>query len=290
MKHVTSATSIFAISLFLAAPALAQGSYPAGGGERVDANGMPTTHSTPAEQAQTRSLNAGVGQANAAADAQAAQANAQYQYTLQADELQDLRTWEPRVRNALSNLPELTDVNTDQQDRGQQTSLVIDREAASRVGLTVSAIDANLNNAFGQRQVGVIYNPLNQYRVVMELAPPYLQGPETLGRLYFTGASGGQVPLASFATVETTNTPLSINHQSGSPASTISFNLPEGVSLSQATDAIHNAMAELGVPVSVRGSFSGTAGAFQDALAGQPLLILAAIITIYLVLGMLYES
>ncbi|HIV73162.1 MAG TPA: multidrug efflux RND transporter permease subunit [Candidatus Aquabacterium excrementipullorum] len=218
------------------------------------------------------------------------QSNAQYQYTLQADELEDLRTWEPRVRNALSNLPELTDVNTDQQDRGQQTSVVIDRGAASRVGMTVSAIDTNLNNAFGQRQVGVIYNPLNQYRVVMELAPPYLQGPETLDRLYFTNNVGEQVPLASFAKIETTNTPLSVNHQGGAPASTISFNLPEGVSLSEATDAINNAMAETGVPVSVRGSFQGTANAFQQALSSQPLLIGAAIIAIYLVLGILYEN
>ncbi|MGN7876125.1 multidrug efflux RND transporter permease subunit [Roseateles sp. 22389] len=218
------------------------------------------------------------------------QANAQYQYTLQADDLAVLREWEPRVRNALSNLPELTDVNTDQQDKGMQTSLVIDRDAAARLGISVSTIDTTLNNAFGQRQVGVIYNPLNQYRVVMELAPEYLQGPETLRKLYVTSSSGAQVPLSAFSRFETTNTPLSVNHQSGTPASTISFNLPEGVSLSQATDAINNAMAELGIPVSVRGTFAGTANAFQDALKSQPILIGAAIIAIYLVLGMLYES
>jgi multidrug efflux pump len=218
------------------------------------------------------------------------QANAQYQFTLQADDLDVLREWEPRVRNALSQLPDLTDVNTDQQDKGVQTSLVIDRDAAARLGVTVSTIDTTLNNAFGQRQVGVIYNPLNQYRVVMELAPQYLQGPETLRKLYVTSSAGAQVPLSAFSRVETTNTPLSVNHQSGSPASTISFNLPEGVSLSQATDSINNAMSELGVPVSVRGTFAGTANAFQDALKSQPLLIGAAIIAIYLVLGMLYES
>ena len=218
------------------------------------------------------------------------QANAQYQYTLQADDLEVLRTWEPRVRNALSQLPELTDVNTDQQDKGVQTSLVIDRDAAARLGVTVSTIDTTLNNAFGQRQVGVIYNPLNQYRVVMELAPEYLQGPETLRKLYVTSSSGAQVPLSAFSRFETTNTPLSVNHQSGTPASTISFNLPEGVSLSQATDAINSAMAALGVPVSMRGTFAGTANAFQDALKTQPVLIGAAIIAIYLVLGMLYES
>jgi multidrug efflux pump len=218
------------------------------------------------------------------------QSNAQYQFTLQADDLDDLRTWEPRVRNALSNLNELTDVNTDQQDKGQQTSLTIDREAAARLGISVSTIDTTLNNAFGQRQVGVIYNPLNQYRVVMELAPEYLQGPETLKRLYVTSSSGALVPLSAFTQVTTTNTPLSVNHQSGTPASTISFNLPLGVSLSQATAAIGNAMAELGVPVSVRGSFAGAANAFQQSLSSQPLLILAAVVTIYLVLGMLYES
>ncbi|MDM4767978.1 multidrug efflux RND transporter permease subunit [Pelomonas sp. SE-A7] len=218
------------------------------------------------------------------------QANAQYQFTLMADELETLRTWEPRVRNALSKLPELVDVNTDQQDKGLQTSIIIDRDAAARLGVTVSMLDLTLNNAFGQRQVGVIYNPLNQYRVVMELAPEYLQGPETLARLYVSSRNGTQVPLSSFARVETTNTPLSVNHQGGGPASTISFNLPEGASLSDATLAVNNAMAELGVPVSVRGSFQGTANAFQQSLSSQPMLILAAIVTIYLVLGMLYES
>ena len=218
------------------------------------------------------------------------QSNAQYQYTLQADDLDILRTWEPRVRNALSQLPELADVSTDQQDTGLQTSLIVDRDAASRLGVSMNTIDTTLNDAFGQRQVSVIYNPLNQYRVVMEFAPEYLQGPQTLKGLYVNNSSGAQVPLASFARVETTNTPLAVNHQGGAPASTISFNLPLGVSLSQATLAIDSAMAELGVPVSLRGSFAGTANAFQKSLASQPLLIAAAIVTIYLVLGILYES
>ena len=156
--------------------------------------------------------------------------------------------------------------------------------------MNVSNLDTTLNDAFGQRQVGVIYNPLNQYRVVMELAPEFLQGPETLWNLYITSKTGAQVPLSAIAKVETTNTPLSVNHQSGAPASTISFNLPLGVSLSQATVAINNAMLELGTPVSIRGSFAGTANAFQQSLSSQPLLIAAAIVTIYLVLGMLYES
>ena len=218
------------------------------------------------------------------------QSGASFDYTLQADDIGDLRTWEPRIRQVLSQLPELEDVNSDVQDFGLQTSLVIDRDAVTRLGLTMAQIDATLNNAFGQRQVGVIYNPLNQYRVVMEAAPRYLQNPETLRGFFFVNSQGQQIPLTAFARISTTNTPLSVNHDRGTPASSISFSLAPGVSLSQASEAVNNAVAELGVPVSVRGSFSGTAGAFQDALAGQPLLILAAIITIYLVLGMLYES
>ena len=218
------------------------------------------------------------------------QSNAQYQYTLQADAVEDLRTWEPRLRAALSKLPELADVNSDQQDKGMQTSITFDRDAAARLGITVSNLDTTLNDAFGQRQVGVIYNPLNQYRVVMEFAPEFLQGPEMLARLFVTSKSGAQVPLSSFAKIETTNTPLSINHQSCTPASTISFNLPVGVSLSDATAAIDNALLQTGVPVSVRGSFQGTANAFQQSLGSQPMLIAAALVTIYLVLGMLYES
>ncbi len=218
------------------------------------------------------------------------QSNAQYQYTLQADSVDDLRTWEPRIRAALMKLPELADVNSDQQDKGMQTSITIDRDAAARLGVSVSNLDTTLNDAFGQRQVGVIYNPLNQYRVVMEFAPEFAQGPEMLARLFVTSKSGAQVPLSSFAKVETTNTPLSINHQSGTPASTISFNLPVGVSLSDATAAIDSAILQTGVPVSVRGSFQGTANAFQQSMGSQPVLIAAALLTIYLVLGILYES
>ena len=218
------------------------------------------------------------------------QSSASYDYTLQADDIADLRTWEPRVRQALARLPELEDVNSDVQDFGQQTLLEIDRDAATRLGLTVAQIDATLNDAFGQRQVGVIFNPLNQYRVVMEAAPRYLQSPEALRGFFFVNGDGQQVPLTAFARISRSNTPLSVNHQGGTPASTIGYSLAQGVSLSQANDAIRDAVAGLGVPVSVRGSFSGTAGAFQQALAGQPLLILAAIITIYLVLGVLYED
>ena len=218
------------------------------------------------------------------------QSMSSYQYTLQADDTAELRLWEPRIRQVLSTLPELTDVNSDVQDNGMQTSLVIDRDQAARLGLTVSQIDNTLNDAFGQRQVGVIYNPLNQYRVVMTASSDYLQSPESLRGFFFVNSSGQQIPLTAFAKITTSTTPLSVQHQSGTPASTVSYNLAPNVSLSQANDAIRNAMTELGVPVSIRGSFSGSAGAFQQMLAGQPLLILAAIITIYLVLGILYEN
>jgi len=218
------------------------------------------------------------------------QANAQYQYTLQADELTELRAWEPKIRAAMSELPELVDVNTDQQDKGQQTTLVIDRDAASRLGVTTRMIDTTLNDAFGQRQVSTIYNPLNQYRVVMEAAPQYWQSPDTLRDVYVQSADGAQIPLSAFATYGPTSTPLAVNHQGQFAASTISFNLPVGVSLSEATAAIDTMMARLGVPTSVHGTFAGAARAFQQSAAASPLLILAAIITIYIVLGMLYES
>jgi len=220
--------------------------------------------------------------------------NAQYQYTLQADDLDQLRAWEPRIRLALSQLPQLADVNTDQQDKGLQTSLVVDRDAAARLGISQRLIDATLNDLFGQRQVSTIYNPLNQYRVVMEAAPQYWQSPETLKDTFVIapGANGktAQAPLAAFARYEPTSTPLSVNHQGQFAASTISFNLPLAVSLSNATLAIDDAMLRLGVPTSVHGSFQGTAKAFQASLDSQPLLILAALIAVYLVLGILYES
>ncbi len=216
--------------------------------------------------------------------------NATYQYTLQADDLAELRTWEPKIRAAMSDLPELVDVNTDQQDKGLQTSLVIDRDTASRLGVSPQLIDATLNDAFGQRQVSTIYAPLNQYRVVMEVAPEYWQSPEALDSVYVSTSSGKQVPLSAFARYAPTNTPLGVNHQGQFVASTISFNLPEGVSLSQATRAVDDAMVRIGVPSTVRGTFQGTARAFQASLSSQPWLILAALLAVYIVLGVLYES
>ena len=218
------------------------------------------------------------------------QANATYQYTLQADDLDELRLWEPRIRAAFSRLSQLTDVNTDQQDKGLQTTLVIDRDAAARLGVTPRLIDTTLNDAFGQRQVSTIYSALNQYHVVMEAAPEYWQSPQALDHVYVSTPKGAQVPLSAFARYAPTNTSLGVSHQSQFVASTISFNLPEGTSLGQATIAIDQAMAELGVPATIHGSFQGTARAFQSSLDSQPWLILAALITVYIVLGILYES
>src|SRR3989475_203210 len=167
------------------------------------------------------------------------QANAQYQFTLQADELADLRLWEPRVRQALGQLPEIADVNTDQQDKSLQTTLVIDRATAARLGITTRMIDQTLYNAFGQAQVSTIYSTLNQYHVVMEVAPQYWQGPEALKSIYVLSPTRGQVPLSGVARYEPTTAPLSVNHQSQFVASTISFNLALGVSLGEAADASH---------------------------------------------------
>jgi multidrug efflux pump len=218
------------------------------------------------------------------------QASAQYQFTLQADDLDELRAWEPRVRRALGQLPELADVNTDQEDKGLQTSLIIDRDTAAKLGITPRMIDTTLNNAFGQRQVSTIYNPLNQYRVVMEAAPEFWQSPETLKNVHVSAPGGAQVPLSAFSRYEPTNTPLGVNHQGQFAASTISFNLPSGVSLSDATRAVKNELDRIGVPTTVHGAFQGTARAFQATLDSQPWLILAALVAVYLVLGMLYES
>jgi multidrug efflux pump len=217
-------------------------------------------------------------------------ANAQYQYTLSADDLVELRAWEPRIRQALSRIPEIVDVSTDQQDLGLQTSLVVDRDAATHLGVNLFQFDSTLNDLFGQRQVSTIYNPLNQYHVVMEVAPAYWQNPSELNNTYVMSNRGAEVPLSAFARWEPTNTSLAVNHQGQFVATTVSFNLPPGVSLSAASRAVENALLRIGVPSSIHGSFQGTAQAFQASLANQPLLILAALVAVYLVLGILYES
>ena len=218
------------------------------------------------------------------------QSSSEFQYTLLADDLQELRTWEPRIRNALSRLPQLTDIDTDQEDKGRQVSLDIDRDAAARLGIAPRQVTSLLNDAFGQRQVSTIYAPLNQYHVVLEVAPQFRDSPEDLRDFSVRNANGVAVPLSQFARWASEPTPLGVSHQRQFAASTISFSLPEGVSLSEATTAISDTMASIGVPPSLFGSFEGTAGEFQRSLANQPMLILAALVAVYLVLGILYES
>jgi len=215
---------------------------------------------------------------------------AQYQYTLQADSLEDLTHWAPILMNRMSKIPELRDVNTDQQLKGLQSSLVIDRDTAARLGVSVQAIDNTLGDAFGQRQVSNIYKGLNQYHVVMEVAPAAQQSPEALKSVYVPSKSGKLVPLSAFAHYEPSNTALSVNHQGFFPAITLSFNLAPGASLGPAVEHIEQARREIKVPSTVHATFQGTAQAFQDSLANQLVLIITALATVYIVLGILYES
>ena len=216
--------------------------------------------------------------------------NAQYQYTLQSANLDDLNEWSPKLLQKLRTLPELRDQNSDQQDKGLQAKLVIDRDTASRLGITPQTLDNALYDAFGQRQVSTMYEPLNQYHVVMEVAPQFQQTTESLNNIYLRSTAGTPIPLAAFTHFEPSNTPLAVNHQGQVPSVTISFNLAPGVSLGQATQAIENAERSIGFPATVSASFQGTAAAFQDSLSSEPVLIFTALITVYIVLGMLYES
>ncbi|PYT58989.1 MAG: multidrug transporter subunit MdtC [Acidobacteria bacterium] len=215
---------------------------------------------------------------------------AQYQYTLQADNLSDLTHWAPIIMQRLQKIPELRDVNSDQQMHGLQSSIVIDRDTASRLGVAVQDIDNTLGDAFGQRQVSNIYKGLNQYHVVMEVAPEFQQSPEALKSIYVPSKSGKLVPLSAFARYEPSNTALSVNHQGIFPAITLSFNLAPGASLGPAVDHIEQARRQLGVPNTVHATFQGTAQAFQDSLSNQPVLIITALAAVYIVLGILYES
>ena len=216
--------------------------------------------------------------------------NAQYQYTLQAGSVEELAAAGNKVLAKMRSMPQLVDVSTDQQDRGLEATLVVDRDTASRLGISAKLLDDTLYDAFGQRQVAITYTPLNQYHVVMEVAPKYWQHPEILRDIYMRSADGTQVPLSAFTHFEPRPTNLAVNHQGQFPAVTISFNLAPGVALSDAVTAIEAAMRELGLPQSVHGSFQGTAQAFQASLTSEPVLILAALLTVYLVLGILYES
>jgi multidrug efflux pump len=215
---------------------------------------------------------------------------AQYQYTLQADNLTDLTYWAPILQQRLSRISELRDVNSDQQMKGLQSSLVIDRDTASRLGVAVQDIDNTLGDAFGQRQVSNIYKGLNQYHVVLEVAPEFQQSPEALKSIYVPSKSGKLVTLSTFAHYDPSNTALSVNHQGIFPAITLSFNLAPGASLGPAVEHIEAARRELGVPNTVHTTFQGTAQAFQDSLSNQPVLILTALAAVYIVLGILYES
>ncbi len=216
--------------------------------------------------------------------------NAQYQYTLSGEDLNELYEWAPQLLAKLRKIPQLKDVNSDQQVSGLEENVVIDRATASRLGITPQQIDAVLYDAFGQEQISTIYQTLNQYHVVMEVAPQYQRTPDALQAVYVITNSGAQVPLSAFAHFEPSTTSLSVNHQGQFPAVTLSFNLAPGGDLGTATRAIDQAEMEMRLPASIHGSFQGTAAAFQDSLSSEPILILAALVAVYIVLGMLYES
>jgi multidrug efflux pump len=215
---------------------------------------------------------------------------AQYQYALQGETLDELNQWAPRIEAKLHDIPGVVDVNSDLQARGLQTNLIIDRVTAARLNVSTQAIDDALYDAFGQRQVSTMYKALNQYHVVMEASPMFTQGPLNLEHVYVRTGTGTVVPLSTVAKFEQAPAPLSINHQSQFPCITLSFNLKQGTSLGQAENLIEEAVRAMGVPSTIHGSFAGTAQVFQQSLASQPYLIAAALVAVYLVLGMLYES
>ena len=214
----------------------------------------------------------------------------QYQYSLETPSLAELNTWAPRLVERLRGRPELRDVASDQQDQGLETSVRIDRNTAARLGITPQMIDDALYNAFGQRQISTIFTQLNQYRVVLEVKPEFRQDPAALNQIYLRSSTGGQVPLSTFTTFEERASPLLVSHQGQFPAVTVSFNLAPGTSLGEAVDAIEQARRDIRMPASIEASFQGAARAFQASLANEPLLILAAVVCVYIVLGVLYES
>ena len=214
----------------------------------------------------------------------------QYQYSMEDADAQELSVWAQKLVGELRKLPSMRDVATDQQNGGLKADLVIDRDTASRLGILPQAIDDTLYDAFGQRQVSTIFTQLNQYHVVLEVDPQFAQNPDSLKNIYVHSGSGTQVPLASFSRFETANTYLAVNHQGQFPVVTLSFNLASGVSLGEATKAIQAAEQDIHLPPSIHTGFQGTAAAFQNSLSSEPWLILAAIVTVYIVLGVLYES
>jgi multidrug efflux pump len=214
----------------------------------------------------------------------------QFQYTLEDANADELNAWTAKMMEKLPALPQLRDVATDQQTRGSQARLVIDRVTASRLGITPQAIDDALYDAFGQRQVSTLFTQLNQYHVILETLPEFQRSPSKLQDIYVRSANGGPVPLSAFTHFETGTAPLAINHQGQFPSVTISFNLAPGAALGDATKAIEEVQQELGMPLSIQASFQGTAQAFKASLTNEPWLILAAIVAVYIVLGVLYES
>jgi multidrug efflux pump len=216
--------------------------------------------------------------------------SSQYQYTLQDDDARELYDWAPKVLQKLKTLPQLTDVNTDLQNKGLEASLTVDRATAARMGVSTQALDAALYDAFGQRFVSTIYTPLNQYHVVMEVDAPFRQTPEGLRHTYVRSSTGDLIPLSAFTRLVQQNTALSVNHQGQQPSVTLSFNLPVGVALGDAVTAIDKAQQEIHLPGTLRGTYMGTAQAFKASLANQPLLLVAALFVVYIVLGMLYEN
>jgi len=214
----------------------------------------------------------------------------QYQYTLRGSDLKELNEWSVKLMTVMRTIPELADVNSDQQDKGKITRLVVDRDMAASKGIDFSTIDNTLYDAFGQRPVSTIYGVLNQYRVVMQLENEFSEGPEALRHLYVRSKLATQVPLQDFFSLESRNTSLAVAHSGLFPSVTISFNLIQGTSLGDVVPLIENASSVLGMPEHIQGNFQGTAQAFQEALSNQPTLVLAAIITVYIVLGILYES
>jgi multidrug efflux pump len=214
----------------------------------------------------------------------------QYQYSLEDPDPKELGEWSNRFVEKLQTIPHLRDVASDQQSLGLQAHLVIDRVTASRFGITPQMIDDTLYDAFGQRQISIMFTQLNQYRVVMEVNPDWQQRPADLKNLYIRSSTNGQVPLDAITHYETATTPLTVNHQGQFPANTISFNLAPGSSLGEAVTEINKAKLEIGMPASIQTAFQGTAAAFQNSLANEGFLILAALVTVYIVLGVLYES
>jgi multidrug efflux pump subunit AcrB len=215
---------------------------------------------------------------------------AQYQYALVDQNIEELNSWAPKLVNKLHEYPQIKDATSDQQFRGLQETVVIDRDAAARLGIQPQAVDSTLYSAFGQRQVSIIYTQQNQYHVILEVDPTFYLDPSSLDKIYVKSNSGNQVPLSTIAHFQLDNTPLSVNHQGQFPCVTISFNTAEGVSLGEAAQIVERAKRDLGMPATIRGNFAGTAQVFQASLATEPLLILTALIAVYIVLGMLYES